>query len=700
MESIFSSIDFEALLTNNGGRLLWPGVQGLEMRLCQAYHLFAAVSQEAERSKRRQFRRFTYITAGELEAAVARKMSETDEMATLADQVSRVTMMTPVEFIRGLGRDYETNRGSSWVVVMDAECLSRRDGIRAFVELEAMTEQLTAGSGDCPLKTLVFAVFGREIEEMNLDRCFSKELTLDTWVPSDPIMEGTECLDKVDDAKWRKIERSDNMAEELVGVLLEHVQRQNKAGPSLIVVVLPRTVVGDIQSELLKHKDHGSLGQILGITGSPGEVDSEASTIFSLSKATTENRLVLLNEEALNYPIPLGMKVTFFLGWMGPSPRLWRTRHLESNRLTVVTLDACLPNIKTQLQSVRTKYTSVNDDTEFAWVYYPDGKVDAAPRPAASCAEDIQWSLCFMCGPMLIDGDFSDLSKCFMEPMVAAFQPHLKTLQTMGLITRQDDMWQVSDELMDLEQQLLDKGVERTYPMRAAFLWARCKREAKNEVVQRALIRIGAILATGPPSIKGLDNNRIPAQAIKEIWAQCAPFCFGLEKKGYLWVMLGLYEHMIQAGGNGRYGTLTAPATGDGPPCAIYIAHQWVTKITTLVSAVEEMHGILPASQGWSGGSLDLEDEGELHVTIAVACIEDALLFQGNERPCTQGVILDGDLKPVQLDRLALFDFATQKKSFGLAEKIVRDAKTGTFSASGITLMDIQYAKFSPMMQG
>lgn len=692
MDTIFSSIDFAALLSKHVGRILWPGEQGLEVRLCQAYHLFAALSDEAKRTKLRPFRRFVYIAVGKLESGVAKFYVKTDEMKTLAANVGSVSIMTPEEFLRGLARDYDSGKGASWAVVMDAECLAHRDGFRILVELDTMLDQLASGSKDCKLKTLVFAMFGTKPDEMHLGSFSPKELTLEPWVSPDPDMEGTLCATKLENPKWRTIETSDKLVEELAAEFLHFFNSRDSSKPVLIVLGLPFPIVWGFMGSVLKYCPELNLAwaNAKPITKTAGKGCD--ATIAGLWREPLTHMIISLTPGILSYSIPLGKHVSIFIGWTGRSGVPSRSLDSLSNRTSQAGLNTFLANMKTEVQSVKTMH-SVNEDVQFFWVYDPETSIVISKRPAMAFVDDIKWTALLSCGPMVAQGSRLDKYKWFPPIVASAIERSLEPVKHMQLVETEmgSPGLSVSAELRDLEQHLLDKGVERTYPVPAAFLWARCKVDSDSELVWRANIRIGAILAAGPPTINTVAGGGIPTKAMKEIWAQCAPFCFGgQEQNGYLWVMLGLYEHFVQVGGTGLYGPLEGASIGEGPPFAVHIQKEWVRKITGLVSAVEEMHGILPAQNGWSNRPLNTSELSDLYSPLTYACVENAVVFIGNERICNRGVTLEGNA-PIKLKPDAMYGLALRKKCFGLAENIVYDPVTRSLVGSGITLMPFEF---------
>ncbi|KLU85854.1 hypothetical protein MAPG_04874 [Magnaporthiopsis poae ATCC 64411] len=489
---------------------------------------------------------------------------------------------------------------------VDSECAATKDGLRLLVELERCLAAILDGAA-LPITQLSVTTIGRSPVELSI-------CNADEYVECVSIGESNEIFR----AGLQELIKSTPMlpqCEDVTGRIPELATMMmnvamNRFSGCHILSFLPHHVTKALQehvSGLARERGNERLAfKHLELTGKPWNAESEVEHINTIWAGQGGNWIVSINPEEFPVCLPVSPSLDGIIFWTGSSNHQQRVRvHPMDGRLQATAYEAS-PFALAWKYKLGDQPNAVNDHAFMACVEVKGPPFlfhqhDAVP----SLHKHIHWAAYFMSLPGLAGG--VGLSKTWRVQNNATrrnLATALEWVANMGAICRSETGARASSKaLWTLEEALLKANIDRDYPLQAAAMWAASGR--LNVVQRRVLIRMGAILAVGfPKGESTLEEGLQAAQDVSALRALFTGFAKSGSKTGYLWVMLGLWEHFKDTGDSFN-SNLQIEING----MMVVVDRAWGQDVQRYVVALESHYNMEPVGprSGWMDGSLPKE---------------------------------------------------------------------------------------------
>lgn len=689
MQDIFGSLDFASLLQNGGGRLFWPGEQNLEERIRAAAALSAALAAQGPDGN---LGRFVYVMPRKLETLrapfVLREQKDLPAQAGLSPSFT-----TSLAFLQELQKVNEELDSMSMAVIMDAECIRDRDGFRLLVELEAMGKRLAQGPGGNGT-VLVLAVFGRS--PVDLSSFFRPEHVVGTWEPSAELLRDENCLRHSSNVEG--IEGRGDWSPAVAAAVWEHLRSLDEGTQATIIFDVDKQELEVVLFHLRTLAGESTPPTIADITWQDVKAHDEVDLINILHVEGWRSRhaFVRIDKKRMSYAMSLACNVTLVIGKI--NIEFGESFDLDYYRVCNTILPLYLDEMRMVLQLVYGDHRWANQDALTKWI---SPRVNVTQLPIRSCAtlkEDIKWTALSVCGSTYMpQGCTSDLWECLKsDPFgVDMFGRIWDRLRRMGLVVRKDGdpAWETSPSLIALENELLcAPNLGRTYPASSAALWVRAK-GSNNAVVQRLLIRMGAIIALEFQGLQITDD--VPHDILATMCQTFGPYCLGKEQQGFHWFMLGVYERTLAKGLEGMAGAYGGlPEVAGRPAFALIVARSWFSAMKQIVATVEGLCGLEPAEKEWickARETLQVADLDAVYDGLASALV-DNMVARGLPQPAPELCHLLEDTQAARV-RTGHFVHDTYRTTVSLqvAHEVIYNATDEIMVVRGMTFLPINY---------
>ncbi|KLU85846.1 hypothetical protein MAPG_04866 [Magnaporthiopsis poae ATCC 64411] len=564
-------------------------------------------------------------------------------------------------------------RSFSLIAMVDGECAANKDGFRLMVELERCFEAKVPSHlallvvGILPLMVSPFATF----QHINVG---------DAPNSGEPI--------------WQSPLKLETVVLDVGSTIMDIITRRNASSGrfrilSLWPVARTRRLVGMLNLNLSHHPPF----QHVVLTGMPEATRRELDSFSRIFAQTSRARVIVsISDEQLPVCLPM-----------------------EDIDVIVASCNTETGQTRLDLDSetgvLRERPRNIAIEHSLAWNYFTksmgadfvcavgeeaEGATDRPHIPILN--KDIHWAAYFLSVSRLMGGEEQSRSwrhRPFPVQQALNRACHLGVTMEAILPAPSFGITFVSDEgLWNLENALLNTNIDPGYPMEAARLWAWAG-GPHNIATKRLIIRVGAIIAAGIPRGKTTLHN-----LNRQTLARLPSLFRGLPRKlgnaGYLWIMLGLWEHYRDSR-NGSFDD-DLKETIEGKDFVLDKA--WAQAVQSFVVVIERHLGLsaLPPRSHWLQFDLSQAERDDIDRMLALAFAHSCLFMRVTGDEATGSMMFE---EPVVNAALPLFfapapsfdmtPFSTDGVRYaGVATSLFYAGEPEHVVAEGITLLQVR----------
>lgn len=558
-----------------------------------------------------------YVNTTALEAGLARVLMKEhqDETAKIQGELAQCSV---TDFLVKLGGFLASDDKIDLFVCLDIECAATKDGLRLLNELERCLTAILDGA-TLPVTQLSVATMGES--PVNISICDA-----DGFVERVEVDESTEATrasmrQLVESTlRWQCEDAAERIPHLETGILTAALlTAEIKASGCHILSFLPhhvtRALVEHISGSARRCGNERLAFRHLELTGKPWNAEAEVEHINTMWAGHGDNWIVSIDPEQFPVCLPVSPSLDAVILCTGSGNYEQRVRvHPMDGRLQASPhkVSAVRSFLLAWRYKVNTHRLLVSLDVNGPEPLFE--RYDAVP----SLHKHIHWAAYFMGLPGLAGG--TGISKTWRAQDDATrrnLATALAWVANMGAVCRTETGTTASSKaLWGLEEALLKASVDRDYPLQAAAMWAASGR--LNGVQRRVLVRMGAILAVGfPKGESPLEESLQTAQDVSALIALSTGFAGTWSNTGYLWMMLGLWEHFKDTEGSFN-SNLQIEINGK----TAVVDKAWGQDVERYVVALESYYNMPPVGprSGWMNEPLPMEGRHDID-WIIVQCL-------------------------------------------------------------------------------